>query len=332
MSVKVSIISPAYNHSAYIEDCITSVLKQGFQDWEMIIIDDGSSDDTFAIASAWAIKDSRIRTYTQENVGIHRLCETYNKALLMAQGEYIAILECDDVWEPWKLERQVSLMDHSPAVVMTYGRAYQANMDLGRVLGVIPDDKVHPYFNNQPLHSFAKAAILGQIFPPPVTVMIRKTALDVCGGFQQSNGLPLVDTPTFVALSLQGPFCFMDEILGTWRSTPNQVTKTYTAQMTESFYHFALEVCRKFNFPTSVIKAVHHYYQAALIIAYSKSGRYKLVRKEYTCARKDYIHSITLLPIWKEPLWRLRSLIGLLFSVFHRDIEGLARILGKRHY
>jgi hypothetical protein len=142
----------------------------------------------------------------------------------------------------------------------------------------------------------------------------------------------LIDTPTFVALSSQGPFFFMDEVLGTWRSTPNQVTKTYTAQMTESFYRFALEVCRDFNFPSSVIKAVHNYYHAALVIAYSRSGRYKLVRKEYSAARKDYIHSMFLFPIWREPVWRLRSLVGLLFSVLRRDVEGLAKILGKRYY
>ena len=223
-------------------------------------------------------------------------------------------------------------MEGRPDVVMSYGRAYQGNMDLSRVMGVMPRDDVYAYFNNEPLHSFAQAAILGHIFPPPVTVMIRKSALDECGGFLQSHGLPLVDTPTFVALSAQGVFCFMDEVLGTWRSTPTQVTKTYTAQMTESFYRFALDVCKEFNFPSSVICAVHSYYKSALVVAYSRSGRYKLLRHEYKAARKDYCHSIFLFPLWKEPLWRIRSLIGCVYSLLHRDIEGLARLLGKRHY
>lgn len=332
MSVKVSIISPAYNHASYVEACIQSVLKQNFQDWEMILIDDGSVDNTYEIAASFARQDARIRVFKQTNVGIHQLALTYNKALEMAQGEYIAILECDDVWEPWKLDHQVKLMDQRKDVVMCYGRAYQANADLSRVLGVMPGDTVYPYFNNDPIHSFAQAAILGHIFPPPVTVMMRKDALEACGGFHQTHHLPLVDTPTFVALSKQGVFCFMDEVLGTWRSTPRQVTKTYTAEMTESFYAFALDVCRDFNFPSSVVSSVHAYYQSALVAAYSKSGRYKLIRREFASARKDYVHSILQKPLWREPVWRLRSLVGLLFSFLHADIEGLAKWLGRKHY
>lgn len=332
MAVQVSILSPAYNHAAYLPDCISSVLKQNFQDWEMILVDDGSTDDTYALAQAWAEKDPRIRVYTQQNVGIHRLAETYNFALGLARGKYIALLECDDVWEPWKLELQVPLMENRPELVLCYGRAYRGSSDLSRVLGVMPEGEVRPYYHNYPLHAFAKAAILGHLFPPPVSVLIRKDALEACGGFLQSHGLPLVDTPTFVALSAQGPFCFMDQVMGTWRSSPNQITKTYTAQMTESFYRFALEVCKTFNFPSSVIQSVHRYYQTARIVAYSRSGRYKLIRKEFRSARKDYLHALALSPLWKAPLWRLRALIGYLFSWLHWDVEGLARLLGKRSY
>lgn len=328
----VSIISPAYNHALYLNDCVRSVLAQTSPDWEMIIIDDGSSDQTFAQAQSWAEQDPRIKAYTQENVGIHRLAETYNRAFGMCQGEFIAILECDDVWEEEKLELQVKCLQEHPEVIMTYGRAYQANMDLSRRLGIMPSGDRKDFFENRPLFSFAVAAISGGIFPPPVSVLIRKSALNACGGFQQSHGLPLVDTPTFVALSALGPFLFMDKILGTWRSTPNQITKTYTAQMTESFFGFALDTCQKYAFSQEVVKGVRKHYRSALVVAYARSGRYRLIRKEFAAARKDYLHAIFLSPVWVEPIWKLRALAGLVCSIFNKDVEGLARFLGKRYY
>jgi glycosyltransferase involved in cell wall biosynthesis len=89
----VSIITPTYNHQDYIAECIDSVIHQSYSNWEMIIIDDGSSDNTLSIARLFEKKNNRIKVYTQENIGIFRLAETYNKALGMAKGEYIAILE-----------------------------------------------------------------------------------------------------------------------------------------------------------------------------------------------------------------------------------------------
>jgi len=96
----VSVISPTYNHGRYITDCIESVQNQTYTNWEMIIVDDGSSDNTLETAKALAQQDNRIKVFTQENIGIFRLGETYNFALSKASGKYTAILECDDIWLP----------------------------------------------------------------------------------------------------------------------------------------------------------------------------------------------------------------------------------------
>ena len=82
----VSIVSPTYNHATYIADCIESVLKQTYSNWEMIIIDDGSTDGTFAVAQEYTKKDNRIQAYTQKNIGIFRLGESYNFALSKCKG------------------------------------------------------------------------------------------------------------------------------------------------------------------------------------------------------------------------------------------------------
>jgi len=103
----VSIISPTYNHEKYIAECILSAQSQTYTYWEMLVVDDGSTDLTLSIARSFAEKDPRIRVFTQKNVGIFRLAETYNFALSQANGKYIAVLEGDDVWLPEKLALQV---------------------------------------------------------------------------------------------------------------------------------------------------------------------------------------------------------------------------------
>ena len=114
MDPLVSIITPTYNHEAFIGACIESVLTQTVGDWEMIIVDDGSTDSTATIAKAFAKKDDRVRVFSRENVGIFKLAETYNFGLEKASGKIVAVLEGDDVWEPRKLELQIAAFDTSP--------------------------------------------------------------------------------------------------------------------------------------------------------------------------------------------------------------------------
>jgi glycosyltransferase involved in cell wall biosynthesis len=86
----VTVITPTYNHEQYIRACIESVLSQTYPKWEQVIVDDGSTDKTPEIIGSY--KDKRIRYVRQENVGIFRLPETYNRALAAARGELIAML------------------------------------------------------------------------------------------------------------------------------------------------------------------------------------------------------------------------------------------------
>jgi len=104
----VSIITPTYNHAEFIGACIESVLAQTYPYWEMIIIDDGSTDDTGEVVARY--EDDRIRYIRQPNMGVERLTETYNKALSLARGEYIAILEGDDYWPDYKLSKHLKLL------------------------------------------------------------------------------------------------------------------------------------------------------------------------------------------------------------------------------
>lgn len=332
----VSIITPTYNHEKYIGDCIKSVQAQTYSHWEMIIVDDGSSDNTFNIAKSFAATDNRIQVFTQQNIGIFRLGETYNFALSKSNGKYIAVLEGDDVWLPEKLDLQISGLEKDESVVLCWGMAYSSTFDLKQDYKLYPNN--HPvhlkYYNNWP-KGIAATKLVYTCFIPALTVVIRRNALEAVGGFIQNFNLPLVDLPTWQQLSLSGKFLYIDQPLGKWRIYSNQITKTYTAEMAEGFYKLAQnfysenkEIFRSNNISK---KNIDKYFKKLLVINYSRSGRYKLIRKEFAEARKYYLKSIFSFG-WHEPLWKLRSITGLIFSIFRKDIESFTKILGRVSY
>ena len=116
---KVSVVIPLYNRRDYIADCIQSVLEQDFADFEIVVVDDGSTDGSDEVIAG--LKDSRIRYYRNEtNRGISY---TRNRLNTLASGSYIAILDSDDLAEPGRLTKQVNFLDLNPEVSLLGGCA-----------------------------------------------------------------------------------------------------------------------------------------------------------------------------------------------------------------
>ena len=112
----VSVIMPAYNAEKYIEEAIMSVINQSYKNWQLLVIDDGSQDSTPAIVKALAEKDHRIQLHINEkNMGV---AKTRNKGFDMAEGDYVALLDSDDIWLPEKLEKQIKLAQKSGAEII----------------------------------------------------------------------------------------------------------------------------------------------------------------------------------------------------------------------
>lgn len=101
---KISVNIPCYNSAAFIRETLESVLSQTYGDFEIIVMDDGSSDDTAKIVKSFT--DSRVKYFYKDNEG---LSETRNKGIAISSGEYIAFLDHDDLWLPDKLEKQIAL-------------------------------------------------------------------------------------------------------------------------------------------------------------------------------------------------------------------------------
>jgi len=123
MSIMVSVIVPAYNVGLYIEDCIKSILAQTYNDWELIIVNDGSTDNTVELVSKFIQADSRISFIHQQNAGVSA---ARNTGLCAAQGEWVAFLDGDDMWEPEFLAETVAAKEKSKAGVVYcgYNRLY----------------------------------------------------------------------------------------------------------------------------------------------------------------------------------------------------------------
>jgi teichuronic acid biosynthesis glycosyltransferase TuaG len=125
----VSVITPCYNGSRYIKETIESVLSQTYADWEMIVVDDGSTDNSAAIIETYCVKDRRISLLRQPNGGS---ASARNNGIRKANGQYIALLDADDVWEKKFLQEQILLLNrkHTVCVYASYRRINEKSQEI----------------------------------------------------------------------------------------------------------------------------------------------------------------------------------------------------------
>ena len=170
----VSIVMPAFNVAPYIGAAIGSVLAQTFGDWELLIVNDGSTDETVAAAQQRAESDHRIRILHQENAGIS---SARNRVLAQATGEFIAILDADDLWEPGYLEEQLGVFAAHPDIDVVTGNGWFLGGRLhGRTARPSPDPRPQPTL----------AAILGDETAIFIMSVFRRRVYDAIGGFDET--------------------------------------------------------------------------------------------------------------------------------------------------
>lgn len=170
----VSVITPAFNAEKYIAATIESVLAQTYSDWELIIVDDGSTDRTAEIVKNYTARDSRVVYVFQKNAG---QSAARNAALMHSHGVYIAFLDADDLFNPEKLEVQTTFLEKNPLCGVCYCRiAHFFNDDPEKFFTF---DVPHPSGN-------LFQDLLRSNFINPLSVVLRKNLLDQVGGFNPS--------------------------------------------------------------------------------------------------------------------------------------------------
>jgi len=171
---EVSVIMPTFNNAKYIASAIDSVLAQTFQNFELIVVDDGSTDNTKQIMDAYLKTDSRIKYVYQENSG--GAARPKNTGIKIAGGIYIAVLDSDDIWLPSKLERQVRVLKKSEDSTGLVSCSFLVKKD-GKIQGKIFINQYSKQLQNIMLRDY-----LG----PGSCVLYKKTALDKVGLFDEN--------------------------------------------------------------------------------------------------------------------------------------------------
>jgi glycosyltransferase involved in cell wall biosynthesis len=165
---------PAYNVEPYVAESIESVLGQTFDDWEIVIVDDGSTDGTGHVAARYARRDARIRVVTQANGG---LSAARNTAMRHARGRFFALLDSDDLWDPDFLTAQMAIFTASPDVAIVTGNA--------RNLGGFYDGRpARPWPDRRPPPTLLE--ILRDEEAVFIMSAFRRDVYEAIGGFDES--------------------------------------------------------------------------------------------------------------------------------------------------
>ena len=223
MAELISIITPVYNSEKYIAETIESVLAQTYLDWEMIIVDDCSTDNSKEIIRKYAGKDRRIHLVEfEKNSGTGKARDV---ALQNAKGRFVAFLDSDDKWLPEKLEKQIRFMSENnyPISFTSYKSIDENGKDLYRIIRVVKSVNLHQYLKN---------TIIGY---SSSMIDLKQT-----GSFQIADIRIRVDTQVWISLLKKGFIAYgLDEVLMIYRVHKKSISsnKFYAAKKTWNLYY-----------------------------------------------------------------------------------------------
>jgi glycosyltransferase involved in cell wall biosynthesis len=335
-----SVVIPTYNRAYILGQAIESVLQQSYRPLEVIVIDDGSTDDTRSVVESFG---PPVRYIYQSNAGVS---PARNHGLREARGEFIALLDSDDQWLPWKLSAQIGLMRTFPELGMiwtdliaidgngrvlhpTYLRKmYSAHRTvrieevcspagrLGELLpGTLPEVADRPFYRGD----IFSQMILGNLVHTS-TVLIRRSRLEQVGGFDESLIKSGGDYDFHLHTCFYGPVGFLDAASILYRTgVEDQLTaRRYMANTARN----NLATVRKWlarggeriTLPANVIR--HH-----LAECYEWLGSEKFLAGDEWGGRADHFRSLRLRP-WQPRLWMLQA-YHFLPGFIRRAIRGL---------
>ncbi len=238
--MQTSIIIPTYNGAKYLGATIESVLAQTVQDWELIVVDDGSKDDTPAIAARYAARDSRIRVARQANGNV---AAARNLGLTLADplSRYIAFLDHDDLWEPDSLATLTTLLDSQPDMAGAHGlarfidgagdpcREGEAEKWTRDRQGAV-NGKLVAWPLEWPT-TFAVLAVVNRIYTPGQAI-IRRSALELIGPLD-SETAPCDDYDLWLRLTQHGDLAFVNRVVLGFRQHDSNTSKQ-ASRMTQT--------------------------------------------------------------------------------------------------
>lgn len=236
MSVSVSVVVPVYNGESFLADAVRSVQVQTFTDWELVLVDDGSTDGSAPLAKQLARDDARIRVLRQPNAGVSA---ARNAGLAAAVTDQVSFLDVDDVWEPDALATLTAALDAAPWATAAHG--------LGRHI----DRRGHPVMpGHLEAYTRTRYAVENErlvAVPPHMptrfeaqvlqnhictvgTVLFRRDAVERAGCFDTAIAF-LEDWDLLLRVALLGPMAFVDHVVLGKRAHEHNVSNDFKALM-----------------------------------------------------------------------------------------------------
>lgn len=223
---RVSVIMPFLNLERFIAESIESVLAQTYDHWELLLVDDGSTDGSTEIARRYAERFPEcIRYFEHEGHTNRGASASRNVGFRYARGEYLALLDGDDVWLPTKLARQVPLLDALPEAGALYGNTLYWYSWTGH-----PEDQVHDYL---PELGFAPGTLIAPpnllvrslrrraAVPCTCSLLLRRTVVEAVGGFEEEFTYIFTDQAFYAKLFLRTPVYVIEDCLDKYRRHPD---------------------------------------------------------------------------------------------------------------
>lgn len=261
MNPLVSIVMPAYNAEKYIVSSIESVIRQTYTNWELIVIDDFSTDSTVKIVQNFLRNENRIKLIQRDaNSGKPSIAK--NEALKHVNGVYIAFLDSDDLWMKDKLDIQISLMESHKHVGLTYTGGYWIDSLDNTIKKFMPRYECGYNLRNQ----LRRYEINNQ------SVVITKNALDKALKKFNENITIGEDYNLFMNISALYESCTIKEYLVKYRIHENAITKR-KKQITDGVLVTLKELNKKYNIKVK--------YPLFYFLTYLKAIRFKYIKKNW---------------------------------------------------
>jgi len=221
---EIFVVVPSYNHAPFIEKCLNSIFSQTLRPNKLLVIDDGSSDDSPKLIEK-VLRDSPFDTelIVRENRG---LCRTLNEGLTTSSGEYFAYIGSDDLWLPNFLAERAKLLDERKDAVLAYGHSYLIDDD-NRVFGCTADykDEWAKYADGDPT-----SMLLNGVSPVSSSVFYRREPLTRSPWNENAK---LEDYELYVRLMAFGEFAFDRQVLSAWRHHSYNTSRNLMLMQTE---------------------------------------------------------------------------------------------------
>jgi len=225
----VSVVIPAYNAMSYLPEAVRSVLNQTYQNFEVVIINDGSQDDIKAWYRSLKCEVKRqVRLFSQPNQGIS---SARNAGIAQSNAPYVAFLDADDIWFPHKLARQVAYLEANPAVSLTYSWATAVDGQ-GKLLGHVHGTEICP----RKLHNkMWSQLVVSNVISTPSTVLVRRDCLEAVGVFDVGLSSYVEDKDLWLRIARRHTMRVMPEVLIHKRRHATNTSKQWKAMEQASY-------------------------------------------------------------------------------------------------